>query len=355
MNLIEKVLKNSTLKHSSLLSESILFNEKDSITTNIPALNIALSGKVDGGFIPSVTIWAGESKRFKSLFSLVMVKSYLTKYPDAIVLFYDSEFGTPKSYFESLKLPKNQILHCPVTNIEQLKFDLVKQLNEFNRGDKVIIVVDSLGNLASKKEVEDAIVEKAVADMSRAKSIKSIFRMITPILTLKDIPLIVVNHVYKEQGTMYPKDIVSGGTGPTYSADNIYIIGRQQEKEGTELTGYSFVINVEKSRFVKEKSKIPISVSFEDGINKWSGLLEIALDLGFVTKPSQGWYAKVNSITGEIEDKKYRAKDTNSKEFWTSIIESEEFKTAVFNKFGLSSHSIINEEDIEDIFEKEEV
>ena len=127
-----------------------------------------------------------------------------------------------------------------------------------------MIVVDSVGNLASKKEVEDASEGKSVADMTRAKQMKSLFRMVTPHLTIKDIPMVVVNHTYSEIG-LFPKQIVSGGTGLIYSADNIFIIGRQQEKDGNEVTGFNFIINVEKSRFVREKSKIPIEVSFEGG------------------------------------------------------------------------------------------
>ena len=133
-----------------------------------------------------------------------------------------------------------------------LKFDIMQQLQNIERGERVIIVIDSIGNLASKKEVEDALDQKSVADMSRAKQMKSLFRMVTPHLTLKDIPCVVVNHTYKEIG-LYPKDIVGGGTGSYYSADNIFILGRQQEKEGTEVVGYNFIINVEKSRYVKEK------------------------------------------------------------------------------------------------------
>ena len=136
------------------------------------------------------------------------------------------------------------------------------------------MIIDSIGNIASKKELEDAMNEKSVADMSRAKQLKSLFRMTTPYLTMKDIPCIAINHTYKEQG-LFPKDIVSGGTGVYYSADNIWIIGRQQDKVGTEIKGYHFVINVEKSRFVKEKSKLPISVSWEGGVQRWSGLLGI--------------------------------------------------------------------------------
>ena len=162
--------------------------------------------------------------------------------------------------------------------------------------------------------------------MSRAKQLKSLFRMVTPHLTIKDIPMDVVNHTYKEIG-MFPKDVVSGGTGVYYSADNIFIIGRQQEKEGTELTGYNFIINVEKSRYVKEKSKIPVEVSFEGGISKWSGLLDVGLEGGFVTKPSNGWYCKAG------EEQKYRMKDTYTKEFWLPILSTKEFKAFDESKY----------------------
>ena len=210
---------------------------------------------------------------------------------------------------------------------------------EVERGDKLIIVLDSIGNLASKKEVEDALEGKSVADMSRAKQVKSLFRMVTPHLNLKDIPMVVVNHTYKEIG-MFPKDIVGGGTGSYYSADNIFIIGRQQEKDGTEIVGYNFIINVEKSRYVKEKSKIPVSVSFDGGISKWSGLLDIALESGHVSKPSNGWYAKVDKETGEIGDK-HRLDATQTEEFWSDILEDESFQEYVRKKYEIAYGSIM--------------
>jgi hypothetical protein len=208
----------------------------------------------------------------------------------------------------------------------------------------LIVVIDSIGNLASKKEVEDALDGKSVADMSRAKQIKSLFRMITPHLSLKDIPMIVVNHTYKTM-ELYSKDVVGGGTGSYYSADNIFILGRQQEKEGTEIVGYNFIINVEKSRYVKEKSKIPVSVSFNGGISKWSGLLDIALESGHVIKPSNGWYSKVNKETGEVEDKKYRIKDTDTKDFWDSIITAESFRLFVEQKYKVSNTNLLKKEE----------
>jgi RecA/RadA recombinase len=303
-------------------------------------VNVALSGRLDGGLTPGLTMWAGPSKHFKSAFSLLMAKSYMEKYEDSVLLFYDSEFGTPQSYFNTFSINTERVLHTPITDIEQLKFDIMKQLETIERGERVMIIVDSIGNLASKKEVEDALDQKSVADMSRAKQVKSLFRMVTPHLTLKDIPMVVVNHTYKEIG-MFPKDIVGGGTGSYYSADNIFILGRQQEKDGTEITGYNFIINVEKSRYVKEKSKIPISVSFEGGIQKYSGLLDVALEGDFVIKPSNGWYSKVNKETGEISDKKYRFDATQTEEFWKEMLNNPEFKEYVRKKYEIAYGNIM--------------
>ena len=213
-----------------------------------------------------------------------------------------------------------------------------------------MIVIDSIGNLASKKEVEDALDGKSVADMSRAKQMKSLFRMVTPHLTLKDIPMVVVNHTYKEIG-LYPKDIVGGGTGSYYSADNIFILGRQQEKDGTEVTGYNFIINVEKSRYVKEKSKIPVSVSFDGGISKWSGLLDIALESGHVVKPSNGWYSKVDE-DGVVEDKKYRLKETESKDFWMPILTNKSFYEFVKNKYSVGNVSMVQSDELDAALEE---
>jgi RecA/RadA recombinase len=336
MSLLDKIKKNTTIKDTAILSNSKFFEAKDMVQTDIPVVNIALSGDLEGGLTPGLTMWAGPSKHFKTAFSLLMAKAYQKKYPDSVILFYDSEFGTPKSYFSSFDIDMDRVVHTPITDVEQLKFDIMNQLSNIERGDRVMIVVDSIGNLASKKEVEDALDQKSVGDMTRAKQIKSLFRMVTPHLNLKDIPMVVVNHIYMEIG-MFPKAIVGGGTGSYYSADNIFIIGRQQEKEGTELVGYNFIINVEKSRYVREKARIPVTVRFDGGISKYSGLLEMALESGHVTKPKNGWYAKVNTNTGEVEGKNWRESESDCDEFWNSILTNESFKQWVRDNYTFGS------------------
>lgn len=348
MSLLDKLVKNSTIKMTAPITESKVYGKKDMAPTPVPMVNVALSGRIDGGVTPGLLVLAGPSKHFKSAFALLMAAAYMKKNEDAVLLFYDSEFGTPQAYFESFGIDMSRTVHTPITNVEELKFDIAQQLDQIDKNDNVIVVIDSVGNLASKKEVEDALDGKSVADMSRAKALKSLFRIVTPHLNLKDIPLIAVNHTYQEIG-LFPKAIVSGGTGIYYSADAIWIIGRQQDKVGTEIQGYHFVINIEKSRHVKEKSKIPISVSWDGGIQKWSGLMDVAEKGGYVRKPKVGWYEAVDPATGEIlSDKLLRAKEiVDNPEFWDKIFKQTDFVDFIKNAFTVGGNAILKDDDEE--------
>ena len=342
---MDKLKKNSKIKTTEVLSQSKFFTEKDMVPTNVPMVNVALAGSVDGGVTPGLTVLAGPSKHFKTSFALLMAGAYLKAKKDAVLLFYDSEFGSPQSYFEQFGIDTSRVLHTPIANVEELKFDLIGQLEELTREDDVIVVIDSIGNLASKKELEDAINEKSVADMSRAKALKGLFRMCTPYLTMKNIPMLAVNHTYKEIG-LFPKDIVGGGTGIYYSADNIWILGRQQDKQGTEIKGYRFIINVEKSRYVKEKSKIPITVSWEGGVHAYSGLLDVALAGGYVAKPSNGWYSRVDRDTGELVDGKVREKETLEEAFWKPIFDTTDFAEFLKSQYSIGLAQKVDMEEI---------
>jgi hypothetical protein len=166
---------------------------------------------------------------------------------------------------------------------------------------------------------------------------------ITPIgkRDVYDISVANAEHYVLENG------VVTHNTGPMYSANTVFIIGKSQEKDGTDIVGWNFTINIEKSRFVKEKSKLPFLVTYDSGINKWSGLLDIALNLGAVKKPSNGWYSRVNLDTGEIEDKKWRAADTNSKDFWMPMLTNKTFYNSVKDLYQVSNHNLISDDEIE--------
>lgn len=335
MSLMDKLKKNSKTKNSNVLAESQYFTSRDNVPTGLPALNIALSGDLTGGVRPGLITLAGPSKHGKTTLALIMAGAYMKQYKDAIMLFYDSEFGMPVNYFKEYGIDTDRVFHTPIKNVEDLKFDLMSQVENIDRGEKVIIVIDSIGNLASKKEVEDAINEKSVADMSRAKSLKSLFRMVTPYLTQNDITMVAINHTYDSMG-LFPTKVVSGGTGIMYSSNDVFIMGRQQKKEGTDVVGWNFVINVEKSRTVKEKSKIILETTYDGGFLKYGGMLDMAIEHGIIQKPSQGWYVLVDTKTGEYVGQKMRLKDFTD-EVWEKVVTNEDFRRFVRNRYMLTN------------------
>ena len=345
MSLLDKMLKAGSVKGSSVLSKSNFFQAKDPIKTDLPIVNIAFSGSLNGGLIPGLTVLAGVSKSFKTLLGLYCMKAYLDKYKDGVAILYDSEYGITPDYLESFDIDIDRVIHVPLEDIEQLKFDLTRRLDEVSKGDRVMIMIDSIGNLASKKEVDDAMDGKSVADMTRAKQLKSLFRIVTPKLTTRDIPCIAINHVYQEIG-LFPKNIVSGGTGIYYSANQIFIISKSQQKEGTDLKGFKFTINIEKSRYVKEKAKLPFTVLYDTGIQKYSSLFELALESGHLCKANQGWYNVVDQRTGEVIEPKRRLKDIEADTpFFEGLIADAKFNEYVEKKFKLTTLEMGEAED----------
>lgn len=334
--LLSKLKKNTTSKFTDVLPNSEIYNGTEQIPTSIPLLNIALSGDLDVGFKPGIIGISGPSRHFKTGYLLQMAAAFQRKYADGVILFLDSEFGSPATYFEASGVDVNRVVHVPVTNLEEMTFELMQQIDGLARNDHVMIAIDSIGNVASKKEVENALESKGTKDMTRAQVMKSMFRQVTPLARMKNIPIVFINHIYMEMGN-YPKAIMSGGQGPMLAADTIFIIGRSQEKDGTELEGYTFTINVEKSRFVKEKSKIPITVTFEGGLNRWSGLLDLAKELKFAGSPSMGWYQMIDQATGEYVGPKVRKAQTETDEFLGVLLKDDKFKQAVRERFQLTT------------------
>jgi hypothetical protein len=198
MSLADRLLKAGAKGNSaSMLKKSRFFNEDIGIPTSVYSLNIALSGSIHGGILPGVGVIAGPSKHFKSNLSLEIVSSYMKEHKESICIFYDSEFGTKKGYFEKSGVDEDRVIHVPITDIEELTFDVAQKLKEIEESDKVIILIDSVGNLASKKEVADAEGENSAMDMTRAKKLKGFFRIVTPKLHMKFIPMICIAHVYQ--------------------------------------------------------------------------------------------------------------------------------------------------------------
>jgi len=350
--LLERLISNSTSKSADVLDDSEFFGEIKPTNTPVAAINLALSADLDGGLYPGITLLAGPAAHFKTLFGLIMMKSYLDENPDAICLYYDTEFGATPDYVAAAGVDTSRVIHIPLMNIEELKFEMVNQLEALKtdnakkkKKDKVFIFIDSIGNIASKKEIDDALDMSSKADMTRAKQLKSLFRMITPYIKMLKIPCVAVNHTYQTQ-EMFARTVVSGGTGPFYSSDTIWTLTKSQEKNSGGLLGYKFTITIYKSRFVKEKSKIPIVVHFDKGVDPYSGLLDIAQATGHVKKPAAGKYQGmiIDKETGEIDwTPAVSEKMTNRESFWQPILEETNFKESVKALYAISNVSLTDE------------
>lgn len=156
-----------------------------------------------------------------------------------------------------------------------------------------------------------------------------------------DITVADAEHYILENG------VVTHNTGIYYSASTIFIIGRQQDKDGKDLVGFNFIINIEKSRYTKEKSKIPVNVSMLNGISRWSGLLDMALESGHVIKPKNGYYQRIDPETGELDETMFKEDSTNTQEFWAPIITNEGFNKWIENRYKIANSQLISDDAID--------
>lgn len=225
-DILDTLMKNSDSPFTRVLDNSFVTDNTDiNFPCDIPMLNVAWSGKMDKGFQSGITVWAGPSKHFKSMYALKMLDTWFLHNPDGVCMFFDSEYGITEDYLKQFpNINMQRVLHTPVTTIEELRHEATKQveqLYEIYKADykkapksterpKVFILVDSIGQLASNKETEDAKDGKTTVDMTRAKAIKSFFRILTSKVKMLGIPMAVVAHTY-DTLEMFSKAVVSGG------------------------------------------------------------------------------------------------------------------------------------------------
>jgi len=334
--------------------------------TDSPEINIALRGDaIEGGVGTDMVMLVGDSRTFKTNFLLLAGAAWQRKYPDSTFVFFDSENGATEDMLDNAGVDKERFFHIPVMNVEELHLESMAIFTKLDFAkDNIFVGVDSLGNLASVEEVtagQDGVLK---ADAGRrAKAVTSWFRSITPYVKNFGIPMWIINHAYDGPGNSYSLNI-GGGKKATFSPDIIWNITRSQIKDDTKSTdlvaGYSFNIRLEKSRYIKEKVKIPIIVTFDGGVMTHSGLMDIAMELGYMTKglnaegkEARGWFALVDPETGEL-GKNVRRGQTENPEFWKPVFENTDFNEAIKRKFKLDSKALIAAREILEAEEAEE-
>lgn len=329
----------TVLTHSNFFDKEMIFKSR------VPIINLMISGRLDGGVGPGIHQLVGDSRTFKTNFCLSLVKDFQDANPEGILIFVDSEFGAAQ-YFDAFGIDKDRVIHIPVENLEEMKFQITQTLDSIEPGEKVMYFVDSISQIASKKEVENALNENAAADLTRAREMNSFFRIITPKLQIRKIPFFCINSYYDSIANQYAEPTLKGGKQTFLSSDVILFVTRSQVKEDGALSGWSFNYSTMKSRFVQEKSKFSVVVKYDGGIDQYSGIFDLALESGFLTSPTQGFYS-IN-LPGYDNERKHRRKaledDTT---LMTDLLSNQHFKDFCYKKYALDSGEMFTEDSLE--------
>ena len=292
MDLLKDLAKASGNELAGVVSDGIVAGDVDGyIDTGSYIFNALVSGDIYRG-IPSnkITALAGESATGKTFFALGMVQKFLEDNPEGNVVYFESESALTQEMLEERGIDTNRILLVPVTTIEEFRTQAVNIIDGFEKqrkGDeKLFFVLDSLGMLSTIKETEDIGSGKNVRDMTKAQVIKGTFRVLTLKLGKVGIPMIVTNHTYDVIGSMFPQKEMGGGSGLKYAASSIIYLSKKKEKDGTEIIGNIIHCKNHKSRLTVENKMVDVRLTYDKGLDRYYGLLDLALKYGIFKQTS---------------------------------------------------------------------
>ena len=276
---LKQFIKESGNEYASIVEEGVAAGDVHSyIDTGSYLFNALLSGSLSGG-LPSnkITALAGESATGKTYFALGMVKQFLDANPDAGVLYFESESAIPRELIESRGIDPKRMVILPVVTIQEFRTQAIKILDAYLEQEEhkpMMLVLDSLGNLSTTKELEDTAAGAETRDMTRAQIIKACFRVLTLKLGRANVPLIVTNHTYDVIGAYMPTKEMGGGSGLKYAASSIVYLSKKKDKDGTEVVGNIIHCKNQKSRLTIENKMVDVKLGYQSGIDRYYGLLE---------------------------------------------------------------------------------
>ena len=281
---LKDIIKETGNEYATLVSEGVEAGDVDSfIDTGSLAFNALLSGSIHGG-MPSnkITAIAGEAATGKTFFALGIVKAFLDKNKDAGVIYFESESALTKELVESRGIDSSRMVIVPVATVQEFRHQSIKVIDKYLEQDEknrkpLMFVLDSLGMLSTTKEMEDTAEGKETRDMTRSQIVKAAFRVLTLKLGKAKVPMIMTNHTYDVIGSMFPQKEMGGGSGLKYAASNIVYLSKRKEKDGKEIIGNIIHCKNYKSRLTKENALIDVRLTYKDGLDKYYGLLELAI------------------------------------------------------------------------------
>ena len=278
---------------ASLLSEGGNSSEfSGTIDTGSYILNAVISGSIYGG-VPNnkITAFAGESATGKTFFVLGVIKQFMKDNATGGVIYFDTEAAVTKKMMEDRGIDSSRVVIVEPSSIEEFRTSATRILTSYidtpeKEREPMVMVLDSLGMLSSQKELEDTESGKGARDMTKAGLLRGTFRVLSLKLAKANVPLLLTNHVYDVNGYYFPQKEISGGKGLKYAASSIIMLGKKKDKDGTEVVGNIINCTTHKSRFTKENKKVETKLSFDKGLDRYYGLLELAEKYGIIKKVS---------------------------------------------------------------------
>ncbi len=290
MSYLKNLIKTTGNEFASIVEDGVQAADVTGyIDTGSYIFNALLSGDIYNG-LPNnkITALAGESATGKTFFALGMCKQFLNDNPDAAVIYFESESAITKDMIEERGIDSSRIVIVPVTTIQEFRTQSIKIIDQYikDKSDmRMCFVLDSLGMLSTTKEIEDTASGAETRDMTRAQLVKGAFRVLTLKLGRAGVPLIVTNHTYDEMG-LFAKKVMGGGSGLKYAASSIIFLSKKKEKDGKDVIGNIVHCKNEKSRLTIENKMVDVMLSYEKGLDRYYGLLELAIKYGIFTQSS---------------------------------------------------------------------
>lgn len=298
------------------------------VDTGCYLLNAVLSGSIYGG-LPNnkITALAGEPATGKTFFALGIVKHFLDSDKKAYVVYFDTEAAITKEMLEDRGIDTKRVLIVEPDTIQTFRTKALKILDtyenqaEAKRGP-LLFVLDSLGMLSTTKELEDTAEGKETRDMTKAQVIKATFRVLTLRLARARVPLLVTNHVYDAVGAYMPTKVMGGGSGLKYSASAIVFLSKAKDRDGKDVIGNLIRVKMEKSRLSKENSNVQLKLSYATGLDKYYGLLDLAVKYDIIKKVTAQSYELADGTKVKGTDLNRNPEDYYTKEILDLIDEA---------------------------------
>ena len=281
---LKDIIKETGNEYATLVSEGVEAGDVDNyIDTGSYTLNALLSGSIFGGLPGNkITAIAGEAATGKTYFALGIVKHFLDSNKEAGVIYFESESALTKDLVENRGVDSKRMIIAPVSTVQEFRYQAIRVIDKYiekeeSKRNPIMLVLDSLGMLSTTKEMEDTAEGKETRDMTRSQIVKAAFRVLTLKLGKAKVPMIMTNHTYDVIGSMFPQKEMGGGQGLKYAASNVVYLTKRKEKEGKEVIGSVIHCLNWKSRLTKENAKIDVRLTYDKGLDKHYGLLDLAI------------------------------------------------------------------------------